>query len=123
VAPLRDQVPEDLVDHDRIDDEGDRVHHRARRGRRDSEASREDESVVSPRPARRGNPPRHPLTPSRLRPSVQGVFIEAAAGRGVEVRNVLSWNALSLTPVSTVSETARGMRAHLGPRICASTPC
>jgi len=34
----------------------------------------------------------------------------------------LSRDALSQTPVSTVEETARGMRAHLGPQISASTP-
>jgi hypothetical protein len=107
----------------RFRDEGDRVHHRARRGRRDPEASRKSGDAVSPRPARRGDPPRHLLTPSRPLPSVQSVVIEAAVGCGAGVRSALCRDALSQTPVSTVSEIARGMRAHLGPRICASTPC
>ena len=46
----------------------------------------------------------------------------APIGTDLKVRSVLSRDALSLTPVSTVSETARGMRAHPGPRIGASTP-
>jgi hypothetical protein len=70
-----------------------------------------------------GDLSRHILIPSRQRWSVQSVFIEAAIGRGVEVRSVLPWDALSQTLGSTFSETAPGLRAHLGPRISASTPC
>jgi len=39
------------------------------------------------------------------------------------VRSALPRDGLSRTPVSAVSETARGMRAPLGPRISAANPC
>ena len=47
----------------RLGDEGHRVHHRARRGRRDSEASRESGGAVPPWTARCGNPPPPPPDP------------------------------------------------------------
>ena len=106
----------------RFSDDGDRVHDRARRGRRDPESSRESGGAIPSRPAGRGDPPHHLLTPSRPRPPVQSVVIEAAVGRGAGVRSALCRDALSRTPGSAVSDAARGMRAHLGPRISASTP-
>jgi hypothetical protein len=107
----------------RFRDEGDRVHHRARRGRRDPEASRESGGAICSRTARPCHLAHHLLTRSRPRPSVQGALMEAAVCRGAGVRNALCRGALSQTPVSTVSEIARGMRIHLVPRISASTSC
>jgi len=60
----------------RFRDEGHRVHRRACSCRRDPEASRKSGDAVSPWPAGRGNPPRRFLSSIRLRPSVQGVFME-----------------------------------------------
>jgi len=42
------------------------------------------------------------LNPFRQRPSVWGVFVEAAVDRGTEVRSALCQEGISRTPVSTV---------------------